>query len=97
MEDTHTQIYLIGILGNLFFGFKSLPQVIQSIRTKSTKDLSTLMLITDFLGNVLCALFIYQTTATTLWPQYINYSFALLWLIILFVLKIKYRKPISKI
>ena len=86
-----TPIYIIGILGNLFFGFKSLPQVIQSIRTKSTKDLSTLMLVTDFLGNVLCALFIYQTTSTTLWPQFINYFFASLWLLILFVLKFKYK------
>jgi uncharacterized protein with PQ loop repeat len=86
-----TQIYIIGILGNLLFGFKSLPQVIHSIRTKSIKGLSTLMLLTDFLGNIFCALFIYQTTSTTLWPQYINYSLACLWLIILFILKTKYK------
>ena len=86
-----TQIYIIGILGNLLFGFKSLPQVIQSIRTKSTKGLSTLMLLTDFLGNIFCALFIYQTTATTLWPQYLNYSCSLLWLVILLYLKVLYK------
>lgn len=84
-------IYIIGILGNLFFGMKSLPQVIRSIKTKSTKDLSSLMLLSDFLGNIFCAFFIYQTTTTTLWPQFVNYFLASLWLIILFVLKIKYK------
>lgn len=89
MEQTN--IYLIGIIGNLLFGLKSLPQVIKTFRTKSSKDISTLMLIADFLGNILCALFIYQTTTTTLWPQFVNYTLATIFLIMLFIMKFLYR------
>ena len=89
MEQTN--IYLIGIIGNLLFGLKSLPQVIKTFRTKSSKDISTLMLIADFLGNILCALFIYQTTTTTLWPQFVNYTLATIFLIMLFITKFLYR------
>ena len=84
-------LYLIGTLGNLLFGFKSLFQVIECYKTKSTKGLSNLMLVSDFLGNTLCAIFIFGTTGFTLWPQFINYSCATLWLVVLFVMKWVYK------
>ena len=84
-------VYFLGTLGNLLFGVKSLFQVIQCYRRKSTEGLSLLMLITDFLGNTLCAYFIFQTTGFTLWPQFLNYSLATLWLIVLFGMKVVYK------
>ena len=84
-------IYTIGLLGNLLFGIKSLFQVITCVEKHSTEGLSVGMLITDFLGNILCASFIFLTTGFTLWPQFVNYTLATLWLIILLVLKISYK------
>ena len=84
-------IYFIGMLGNLLFGVKSLFQVIDCFKRKSTNGLSTLMLMFDFGGNVLCALFIYCTTGFVLWPQFVNYFLATLFLILLFFMKSIYR------
>lgn len=84
-------VYFLGTLGNLLFGIKSLFQVIQCYRRKSTDGLSSLMLITDFLGNTLCAYFIFKTTGFSLWPQFLNYSLATLWLLVLFVMKVVYK------
>lgn len=78
--------YLIGIAGNLLFGVKSLPQVIVSFKRKDVSGVSTLMLILDFLGNLACAYFIFATTGFTLWPQFINYGFAILFLIMLLIM-----------
>ena len=84
-------VYFLGTLGNLLFGVKSLFQVIQCYRRKSTEGLSLLMLITDFLGNTLCAYFIFETTGFRLWPQFVNYSLASLWLVILFGMMVMYK------
>jgi len=84
-------VYFLGTLGNLLFGVKSLFQVIQCYRRKSTEGLSLLMLITDFLGNTLCAYFIFATTGFKLWPQFLNYALASLWLIILFGMTVVYK------
>lgn len=89
MSDT--VIYIIGTLGNILFGFKSLFQVIECYKKKSTRGLSLGMLLADFGGNVACAYFIFATTGFKLFPQYINYGFASLWLIVLFILMFKYR------
>ena len=45
MNDT--VIYLIGLAGNLLFGFKSLWQVIDCYKRKSTSGLSRGMLLAD--------------------------------------------------
>ena len=83
--------YLFGIAGNLLFGIKSLPQIIFGYRRKDVSGVSTAMLILDFFGNTGCAYFIYSTTGFVLWPQFVNYFFATLLLIILFIMKIVYR------
>lgn len=89
MNDT--TIYLIGLAGNLLFGVKSLFQVIDCYKRKSCSGVSKWMLATDLGGNLACAAFIHLTTGFRLWPQFVNYGFATLWLIILFAMIIKYR------
>lgn len=89
MNDT--VIYLIGLSGNLLFGFKSLFQIIDCYRRKSCSGVSKLMLILDFLGNIACAAFIHLTTGFRLWPQFVNYGFATFFLIVLFIMMFIYR------
>lgn len=84
-------VYLIGLAGNLLFGFKSLWQIIDCYKRKSTSGLSRGMLLADFGGNIACALFIHLTTGFRLWPQFVNYGFATLWLIILFIMMFIYK------
>lgn len=84
--------YLIGIAGNLLFGVKSLPQIIVSFKHKDVSGVSISMLFLDFLGNLACAYFIFATTGFTLWPQFVNYFFATLFLIILFIMIFIYKK-----
>lgn len=91
-----TVAYIIGTLGNLLFGFKSLFQVIQCWRKKSCLGLSKGMLVADFGGNLACAYFIHATTGFKLWPQFVNYGCATLWLIILFVMMFVYDRPKRK-
>lgn len=92
MKMTNSLAYLIGTIGNLLFGFKSLFQVIKCYKSKSTDGLSFGMLFFDFLGNACCAYFIFATTGFTLWPQFVNYFFATLFLIILFIMIFIYKK-----
>lgn len=89
-------LYFIGTIGNLLFGVKSLFQVIHCYRTKSTNGLSSLMLLFDLAGNLLCAIFIFGTTKFVLWPQFLNYSLATFFLIVLFCMKVVYRKKQGK-
>lgn len=82
---------VIGIIANLMFGFKSLPQVIKCYRKRSTSGLSIPMLLLDFGGNIGCTYYIYSTVKYEVVFQFINYGFASLWLIILFVMMFLYR------
>lgn len=86
-----TFAWVCGAMGNILFGFKSLFQVIACYHNKSTKGLSPLMLLFDFWGNVACAYYIFSNTGMKLFWQYINYGFATLWLVILFVMMFLYR------
>lgn len=88
-------IALFGAIGNIFFGIKSVFQVKQCYKSKSTDGLSTFMLIADFIGNICCATYIYGSTGFTLWWQFVNYGLATLFLLILFGMKIKYKKCYS--
>jgi len=90
MDDNFA--WVCGYAGNILFGFKSLAQIISCYRRKSCKGVSKLMLILDFGGNVGCAYFIHATTGFTLIPQFINYGFATLWLIILFIMMFIYDR-----
>lgn len=84
--------FLAGALGNILFGFKSLPQAIQCFRTKSTSGLSLGMILFDFGGNVACTYYIYQTVGFEIWWQFVNYGFATLFLMTLFIMMLLYRK-----
>lgn len=83
---------VVGIVANLMFGFKSLPQVIKCYRHKSTDGLSISMLLLDFGGNVGCTYYIYSTVKYEVVFQFINYGFASLWLVILFIMMFVYRE-----
>ena len=89
MEDTLP--YIVGAMSNLLFGFKSLPQVIKSYKSKSVNGISPMMLVCDFGGNIGCTYYIYSTVKFAAYFQYVNYFFATLWLIVLFVMMFIYR------
>lgn len=84
--------YVIGMLGNIFFGVKSFPQIVSGYRHKSVNGVSTTMLVMDFFGNTCCAYFIFATTGFTLWPQFVNYFLATIFLIVLFIMKVIYKQ-----
>ena len=82
----------LGAIGNLFFGFKSGFQVWKNYKTKSF-DCSIWMIIFDFIGNICCGAYIAGTTGFWTLPwQFVNYTLATLFIFILFVQFIKYRK-----
>lgn len=83
--------WVLGVIGNLFFGFKSVFQVIECYKKKSTTGLSAMMLISDFIGNIACAAYIWGTTGFTIWLQFVNYGFATIFLIILLLMKVYYK------
>lgn len=86
-----TFAFICGAIGNILFGFKSAFQVWKCRKAKSTVGLSPLMLLFDFGGNIACAYYIFSNTGMKLFWQYINYGFATLFLIILFIMMFVYR------
>lgn len=82
---------IAGALGNILFGFKSLPQAIQCYKTKSTAGLSLGMILADFGGNVACTYYIYKTVGFEIWWQFVNYGFATLLLIVLLLMMKIYK------
>lgn len=80
-------------MGAVFFAICALPQVIKAVKTKSTKDLSYFYIYFSIFGNIFSAIYIFYTNYTNgFWqyPQYFNYGIALLLIIILLYVKIKY-------
>jgi len=66
----------IGWVGNILFALCGLPQVIQTYRTKSAKDLSVLFLWFWFLGEILTFTYILLVdweTGISHFPLYFNY------------------------
>lgn len=84
--------FLAGALGNILFGFKSLPQVLKCFKKKSTDGLSLGMILFDFGGNIACTYYIYQTVGFEIWWQFVNYGFATLFLIILLIMIRIYKR-----
>ena len=85
----------IGGIGAAAFAFCSLPQVLKAYHTKSTRDISKTFIIFSIIGNVCSAMYIlYTNIKAGIWqyPQYFNYSLALIFIIILAYLKSKYDK-----
>ena len=83
---------VIGALSNLLFGLKSLPQVLKCYKQKSTNGLSLTMILCDFGGNIGCSYYLYSTVKFAVVFQYINYALATIWLIVLLIQMIVYRK-----
>lgn len=86
--------WLIGTIGNFAFGIKSMFQIHKTLKTKTATDISTGMLVFDFIGNVMCAYFMFYTgysTGVWLWPQFVNYGLATIGLMVLLYLKHKYK------
>lgn len=80
-------------MGAVFFAICALPQVIKAVKTKSTKDISYFYIYFSIFGNIFSAIYIFYTNYTNgFWqyPQYFNYGIALLLIIILLYVKIKY-------
>ena len=87
-----TDYELIGALSNLLFGLKSLPQVVKCYKQKSAEGLSITMILFDFGGNLGCTYYLYSTVKFAVVYQYLNYSLATVWLIVLLVQMRLYRK-----
>lgn len=84
---------VIGAIGNLFFGFKSLFQVKANRKAKAF-NCSLLMIFCDFIGNICCATYIAGTTGFWTLPwQFVNYSLATLFILILIGQYFKYKEP----
>lgn len=82
---------IIGAIGNILFGFKSLPQVLKCYKKKSTDGLSLGMILADFGGNIACTYYIYKIVGFEIWWQFVNYGFATLFLIILLIMTRIYK------
>lgn len=89
--DSSTIALICGAVGNILFGFKSSFQIIKCFREHSTKGVSKMMLLFDLFGNIACAYYIFSNTGMKLFFQYINYGFATLFIIVLFVMMFLYR------
>lgn len=92
-----TASILAGAIGNIFFGFKSIFQVIKNRKAKSTEGLSMGMIMSDFIGNICCAYYIYTGAGFELWFQFVNYGFATLFLFVLLYQKYKYKPLKNKL
>lgn len=84
--------FICGAIGNLAFGFKSAFQVKKIYKTKSVEGISPFMLLFDFIGNILCSIYIYLGSGFQVWFQFVNYGFATFFLIWLAYLIFKYKK-----
>ena len=88
-------ITIVGYIGAISFAFCSGPQVIKSYKTKRTNDISLLFIILSITGNICSATYILYTNLKAnfyQWPQYLNYSVALSFVIVLLCLKLHYDR-----
>jgi MtN3 and saliva related transmembrane protein len=78
-----------GFLGGLMVAFGFVPQIVKALRTRSTGDLSTFMLVTIFTGGLFY-------TAYALWagdPVFITINLlATANTLVLLILKVRYSK-----
>lgn len=82
---------IFGAIGNIFFGLKSSFQVYDNRKSKEFKC-SLLMILFDFIGNICCGTYIAGTTGFWTLPwQFVNYSLATLFILILLGQYFKYK------
>ena len=87
---------LIGYISAIAFAIMALPQIITIILKKEGNGTSWGFVILNYIGNLCAIYYIFNKDALsgeTHYPLYLNYSIATLNLVILSILKIKYRRP----
>lgn len=90
-----TLFWFFGILGAISFAICTLPQVIKTYKSKSSKDISFLFILLSLSGNIFYGAYLFfmnlgKTFVENL-PIYGNYGIALTLVTILLILKIKYK------
>ncbi|MCT4639087.1 MAG: PQ-loop domain-containing transporter [Bacteroidales bacterium] len=89
----------IGWIGSIFFAICALPQVVQTFRTKSAKDLNSLFLLLWLLGEIFTFWYVLYDDFSKKeyhYPLYFNYVFNLLMLVYLVYAKITYKDITEK-
>lgn len=91
-----TLFWLFGTIGAISFAICTLPQVIKTYRSKTSTELSLLFILLSLSGNVFYGAYLiynnFQKGFVENIPIYGNYGIALTLVMILLILKIKYRK-----
>ena len=85
---------LFGIVGASAFAVCALPQVIKSFKTRSTKDISWGFIVLSIVGNIASFVYIFLCDLKMgywQYPQFCNYSIALILILVLLTFKIKWR------
>lgn len=86
---------IIGYISAIAFALMAVPQIVTIILTKSGSGTSWLFVIFNYIGN-LCAIYYIASkdiiSGDVHFPLYLNYGVATLNLIILSVLKFRYRR-----
>lgn len=87
-------MYAVGIIGAGAFALCALPQVIKSIKNKSTTDISILFIVLSMVGNIFSTGYVLYNNLMTgvfQYPLYFNYAIALSLMIVLLVLKLRWK------
>lgn len=82
---------LIGILGGLAFATAFFPQIVKAYKTKSTKDVSWLLILLNYIGNIAMLTYVMLTDKFTI-VFLANYGGSLALIIILTILKFIYDR-----
>lgn len=87
--------WVAGCIGNLAFGVCYLPQVIKTYKHKTADGISTMLIVLNLIGNLFGFIYLYSTDMLTgNWhiPIFANYVTAFVLNIVLFYMKVVYRK-----
>ncbi|MCQ2210848.1 MAG: PQ-loop domain-containing transporter [Paludibacteraceae bacterium] len=91
MESLFTTL---GGIGAIAFAIVSLPLVYNAFKEKSSKAISIGYLVLSYIGNIFSFSYVLYTNISNgvyQVPLYFNYSFALMFVIVLTILKFKYK------
>jgi len=80
-------IEICGWIGSLLLALRAIPQLVKSIRTKSSKDISRLFLIMWIIGNILSILYVIHSNDI---PLLLNFSLNTIIPSIILGVKLKY-------
>lgn len=94
MESNDIRNEIIGFIGGILLSIQLLPQIIKSIKTKSTKDISYIFLVTSILGSIIMIIYGFLVNSISI---IITLLVSCILKIILLLLKLKYDNNIFKI